>query len=104
VVFETFGQGAPKGSQPDIATVPATCHPLAACIREIRCVTHNGAGPRASFNPSWSPGGKRIAFTDALFPAGKPAIGDIWTVRPDGRGRQQVSHSPRFEFRPDWGH
>jgi Tol biopolymer transport system component len=104
VVFETFGQGAPKGSQPDIATVPATCHPLAACIREIRYVTHNGAGPRASFNPSWSPGGKRIAFTDALFPAGKPAIGDIWTVRPDGRGRQQVSHSPRFEFRPDWGH
>jgi Tol biopolymer transport system component len=64
--------------------------------------THNG--PRASFNPSWSPGGKRITFTDALFPAGKPAIGDIWTVRPDGRGRQQVSHSPRFEFRPDWGH
>ena len=31
-------------------------------------------------------------------------IGDIWTVRPDGRGRQQVSHSTRFEFRPDWGH
>ena len=98
VAFETFGHGPPKGSQQeDIATVPATCHPLAACIREIRYVTHNGSGPRTSFNPSWSPGGKRIAFTDALFPAGKPAIGDIWTVRPDGRGRQQVSHSTRFE-------
>ena len=71
VVFETFGQGAPKGSQQDIATVPATCHPLAGCTREIRYVTHNGSGPRTSFNPSWSPGGKRIAFTDALFPAGK---------------------------------
>ena len=47
--------------------------------------------------------GKRIAFTDALFPQEGPAIGDIWTVRPDGRGRQQVSHSTRFEFRPDWG-
>jgi TolB protein len=103
VAFETFGHGPPKGSQQDIATVPATCHPLAACIREIRYVTHNGSGPRTSFNPSWSPGGKRIAFTDALFPAGKPAIGDIWTIRPDGRGRQQVSHSTRFEFRPDWG-
>ena len=45
VVFETFGHGPPKGSQQDIATVPATCHPLAACIREIRYVTHNGAGP-----------------------------------------------------------
>lgn len=62
VVFETFGHGPPKGSQQEIATVPATCHPLAACVREIRYVTHNGAGPR-----------------------------------------QQVSRSPRFEFRPDWG-
>jgi len=103
VVFETFGHGPPKGAQQDIATVPATCHPLAACTREIRYVTHNGAGPRTSFNPSWSPTGWRIAFTDALFVPGKPAIGDIWTVRPDGRGRQQVSRSTRFEFRPDWG-
>jgi hypothetical protein len=57
VVFETFGTGAPEGSQQDIATVPATCLPLA----------------------------------------------DIWTVRPNGNDRQRVSHSPRFEFRPDWG-
>jgi Tol biopolymer transport system component len=103
VVFETFGHGPPKGSQQDIATVPATCHPLAACIREMRYVTHNGAGPHTSFNPSWSPDGQRIAFTNALFPKGKPAVGNIWTVRPNGRDRQQVSRSPRFEFRPDWG-
>ena len=51
VVFETFGQGAPKGSEQDIATVPAACHPLAACIREIRYVTHNGAGPRDQLQP-----------------------------------------------------
>ena len=104
VVFETFGNGAPKGSQQDIATVPAACHPLAACIREIRYVTHNGAGPGTSFNPSWSPHGKRIAFTKALFLTGKPPAGDIWTIRPDGRGQQRVSHSTRFEFRPAWGH
>jgi Tol biopolymer transport system component len=103
VAFETFGHGPPDGSQQDIATVPATCRPLAACTGEIRYVTHNGSGPRTSFNPSWSPDGKRIAFTDALFPQDGPAIGDIWTVRPDGSGRQQVSRSPRFEFRPDWG-
>jgi len=102
VAFETFGHGPPDGSQQDIATVPATCRPLAACTGEIRYVTHNGSGPRTSFNPSWSPDGKRIAFTDALFPQDGPAIGDIWTVRPDGSGRQQVSRSPRFEFRPDW--
>jgi Tol biopolymer transport system component len=103
VVFETFGQGAPKGSEQDIATIPATCHPLAVCIGEIRYVTHNGAGPGESFNPSWSPGGSRIAFTSALFLPGKPPAGDIWTIRPDGRGRQQVSRSARFEFRPAWG-
>ena len=51
VVFETFGHGPPKGSQQDIATVPATCHPLAACIREIRYVTHNGAGPGHQLQP-----------------------------------------------------
>ena len=103
VAFETFGHGPPDGSQQDIATVPATCRPLAACTGEIRYVTHNGSGPRTSFNPSWSPDGRRIAFTDALFPQDGPAIGDVWTVRPDGSGRQQVSLSPRFEFRPDWG-
>ena len=103
VVFETFGQGAPKGSEQDIATVPATCHPLAACIGEIRYVTRNGAGPGESFNSSWSPGGRRIAFTSALILPGKQPAGDIWTIRPDGRGRQQVSRSARFEFRPAWG-
>jgi Tol biopolymer transport system component len=104
VVFETFGSGPPpKGSEQNIATVPATCHPLAACIREIRYVTHNGAGPQTSFNPSWSPDGQRIAFTQALFRSGKPPVGDIWTIRPDGHDRQQVSRTPRFDFRPDWG-
>ena len=103
VVFETFGSGPPKGSEQDIATVPATCHPLAACVREIRYVTHNGAGPHTSFNPSWSPDGQRIAFTQALFRDGKPPVGDIWTMRPNGRDRGKVSRSPRFDFRPDWG-
>jgi Tol biopolymer transport system component len=102
VVFETFAHGPPKGAQQDIATVPATCHPLAACIRDIRYITHNGAGPRTSFNPAWSPGGKQIAFTNALF-SPTAVIGDIWTIRPNGHARQRVSHSPRFEFRPDWG-
>jgi Tol biopolymer transport system component len=104
VVFETFGSSPPpKGSEQDIATVPATCHPLAACVRDIRYVTHNGAGPQTSFNPSWSPDGQQIAFTQALFLEGKPPVGDIWTIRPNGHDRRQVSRSPRFDFRPDWG-
>jgi hypothetical protein len=44
-----------------------------------------------------------IAFTQALFRDGKPPVGDIWTMRPDGRDRSKVSRSPRFDFRPDWG-
>jgi hypothetical protein len=104
VVFETFGSSPPpKGSEQDIATVPAACHPLAACVRDIRYVTHNGAGPQTSFNPSWSPDGQQIAFTQALFLDGKPPVGDIWTIRPNGHDRRQVSRSPRFDFRPDWG-
>jgi Tol biopolymer transport system component len=105
VVFETFGHGPPEGSQQDIATVPATCFPLADCTSKIRYVTNNGAGPATSFNPAWSPNGRRIAFTNVLPPPGpdSPPIADIWTVRPNGKDRQRVSHSPRFEFRPDWG-
>jgi Tol biopolymer transport system component len=104
VVFETFGTGPPEGSQPDIATVPADCHPLADCTRRIHYVTRNsGTGPAASFNPSWSPDGKRIAFTQFVARDEEPPLGDIWTVRPTGRDLQQVSTSPRFEFRPDWG-
>ena len=105
VAFETFGHGAPEGAQSDVATVPASCGSLADCTSKIRYVTHNGAGPATSFNPSWSPDGTRIAFTNVLPPPNpdSPAIGDIWTVRPSCGDRRRVSHSPRFEFRPDWG-
>jgi Tol biopolymer transport system component len=49
-------------------TGPATCGSLADCTSKIRYVTHNGAGPVTSFNPSWSPAGTRIAFTNVLPP------------------------------------
>ena len=102
VVFETFGHGPPEGSQSDVASVPATCFPLADCASKVRFVTHNGSGPATSFNPSWSPDGRRIAFTNVL-PGPDGQVADIWTMLANGNGRQQVSHSPRVEFRPDWG-
>jgi Tol biopolymer transport system component len=100
VVFETYGTGPPAGKTQDIATVPATCFPLSDCASKIRYATHNGAGPKASFNPSWSPDGGRIAFT--VFNPDGP-VGNIWTMKPDGSDRSRVSPSARFEFRPDWG-
>jgi Tol biopolymer transport system component len=99
VVFETFGHG-PQ----DVATVPATCTTLDDCSSKIVYVTHNGAGPAESFNPSWSPDGRRIAYVE-FRPETEtsPLSCDIWTIRPDGTGRRQVSTSPRCDFRPDWG-
>jgi hypothetical protein len=96
--------GPPEGRAQDIATVPATCTSLAACMSQISYVTSNGAGPQQRFNPSWSPDGRRIACVE-LVPGDetRPPSGDIWTVRPDGSRRHQVSTSPRVDFRPDWG-
>lgn len=103
VVFEVV-QAVGMSETADIMTVPATCFPLADCANKIRFVTNNGPGLKLSFNPSWSPDGERIAFTDYLPPVGSgPPVVDIWTTRPDGNDRQRVSRSPRFEYRPDWG-
>ena len=104
IVFETYGGGPPKGSSQNIATVPATCPSPAKCRKRIRYLTRHGDGPVQSFNPSWSPNGRRIAYT--RFKPGDrhtPSLGDIWTMRADGSHRRAVSTSPLFEYRPDWG-
>jgi Tol biopolymer transport system component len=106
IAFETYGHGeTPEGKTQNIATVPSTCTSLSACGARTRYLTHLQGGPRASFNPAWSPSGRRIAYTefrgeDANHPC---CIGDIYTMRLDGSHRKPVSTSPRFEFRPDWG-
>jgi Tol biopolymer transport system component len=104
LVFETYGHGAPQGKTNNVATVPATCPTVAKCRERIRYVTHRRRGPVANFNPAWSPSGKRIAFT-RFKDGGKDrrAVGDIYTIRPDGKGKRPVTTSRRFEFRPDWG-
>jgi Tol biopolymer transport system component len=99
VAFETFEDEAQ-----DVATVPATRTSLADCASKITYVTDDGAGPNESFNPSWSPNGRRIAYV-VLVPddqTGHLSV-DIWTVRPDGSGRRHVSTSNRVDYRPDWG-
>jgi Tol biopolymer transport system component len=105
VAFETYGHGGPpRGKSQNIATVPATCAPVSECRKQISYVTHHRGGKGQSFNPSWSPNGREIAYV--RFVEGDrntPFVGDIWTTRPDGSHRRAVSTSPLFEYRPDWG-
>jgi Tol biopolymer transport system component len=103
IVFETYGMGAPRGKNQNIATVPAGCPSPAKCAKRIRYVTEHGNGPAESFNPTWSPNGKRIAFTRFRTRRERPPVGDIYTIRPNGKRLRPVSTSRRFEFRPDWG-
>ena len=100
VVFEA-PHGPPDGSAVDISTVPTTCTSLEDCTNRIVFVTTNGTGPARSFVLAWSPDGRRIAYVEFLpGDESRPPSGDIWTIRPDGTGRRQVSTSPRFDFRP----
>jgi hypothetical protein len=100
-VFETIG-GPPENVTTNIATVPASCAPLSESRKRIRYITDIEHGPRESFNPSWSPNGKRIASTK--FKGGERCcVGDIYTMRADWSHRRPVSTSPRFEYRPDRG-
>ena len=103
VVFETYGMGPPEGKTQNIATVPSTCASPSACKKQIRYLTNLKHGPKARFNPSWSPNGKRIAYTKFKGDKRECCVGDIFTMRADGSHRKPVSTSPNFEFRPDWG-
>ncbi|MEJ7745004.1 MAG: hypothetical protein WKF73_22200 [Nocardioidaceae bacterium] len=100
VVFETYGHGAPNGKAQAIATVSAAC----SARHRIRYLTSPTSLPIQNFNPAWSPDGRSVAFVRFKFVASEGVPhGDIWTMSWDGRHREQVSHSPLFEFRPDWG-
>jgi Tol biopolymer transport system component len=101
IAFETYGMGPPKGKSANVATVPSSCNPASGCRKQIDYVTHHRDGKVSSFNPSWSPNGRRIAYT--RFKDHPCCLGDIWTSRPDGSHRKPVSKSPLFEYRPDWG-
>jgi Tol biopolymer transport system component len=104
IVFETYGFGPPNGKSQNVATVPSNCGSVSECRKRIRYLTRYRGGAVQAFNPAWSPNGRRIAYTK-FKPGDKntPAVGDIWTMRPDGSHRKPVSTSPLFEFRPDWG-
>lgn len=49
--------------------------------------------------PAWSPDGSRIAFVSDR---GDGDDTDIYTIKPDGSGLQQVTSDPGFEYGPAW--
>jgi Tol biopolymer transport system component len=104
-VFETYGHGAPKGKNQNIVTVPTTCGSVKGCKSKLTYLTQHGDGARASFNATWSPNGRKIAYTEFRDETENHecCLGDIFTMRFDGSHRRPVSESPMFEYRPDWG-
>ena len=52
------------------------------------------------FSPSWSPGGRSVAYR--VNPR-RSDVGDIWVMRADGRGKRNLTRSPRVaEWSPAW--
>jgi hypothetical protein len=71
-------------------------HPDGTGLHRIPLNLPAGAG---ALNPVWSPDGSRIAFSLA-----RNGQANIFTVRPDGGGLEQVTHSTGVnEQTPDWG-
>jgi Tol biopolymer transport system component len=104
VVFETYGHGAPDETSQAIATVPATCRSVARCAQRIDLLTRPDVQPVQNFNPTWSPSGRQIAYV--RFKGGSedaPPVGDIWTMRWNGKDQRPFATSKLFEFRPSWG-
>ena len=95
VSFETHGGGSP--TQGDVALLPASCRSVAACTAATRYVTHNTGTTLTSYAASWSPNGRCIAFAQE-----DGSNVDIYTIRPDGSHRRQVTHSPVPEYSPAW--
>ncbi|MCA9284219.1 MAG: PD40 domain-containing protein [Phycisphaerales bacterium] len=65
------------------------------------------ASNAATMHPSWSPDGRRIAFTVVIEPDANggewPARSEIWTVNLDGSGRTPVVEGQCRNVQPYWG-
>lgn len=68
--------------------------PESAMVRTFGCNTPSYL--------TWSPDGKRLAYTCRNMAAGPSENGDIYTIRPDGTGRRLIPTGPFPAFSPTW--
>ena len=57
--------------------------------------------PHAKGNPSWSPDGQRIVYSDN---GGEDAAGDLFTMNADGTDRRQLTQDSYLDAVPTWSH
>jgi TolB protein len=72
-----------------------TIHPDGSGLAQL---THVGGGTKL-LSASFSPDGTRIVF--AMAPRGR--LPELYTMASDGSDVQQVTRTPKWESRPDWG-
>jgi hypothetical protein len=101
ILFEAYGRGDPDATFVDLGTVPVGCNGVKQCRKKIVWLTDNAASGRRNANPHWSPDGRNYVFTDRESIDTEDV--QIWTARFGTDERRQISTSPRFDYRPDWG-
>ncbi len=101
LLFEAYGRGDPDATFVDLGTVPVGCNGVKQCRKKIVWLTDNEASGRRNANPHWSPDGLDYVFTDRANIDTEDV--QIWTARYGTDERREISTSPRFDYRPDWG-
>lgn len=61
----------------------------------------------AAITPTWSPDGRKIAFSTVINPQDqengyRPTQADVWVVNADGTGRTNLTQSQFANLQPDW--
>ena len=76
--------------------------PRTGTDRHIRGDMEQRFGCWAPTSLAWSPDGKLIAYSCRAFESSTSAVGQIYTIRPDGTGRRHILTGPLPAYSPTW--